>query len=39
MYSARLNQLVQSGLKALNNVAKAMSFNWEPALQKLASDD
>jgi len=39
MYSAMLNQLVQSGLKALNNVANAMSSNWKPAFQKLTSDD
>jgi len=39
MYSARLNQIVQAGLKALNSVAKVVSFRWEPAFQTLASDD
>lgn len=39
MYSAMLSQLVQSGLKVLNNVVNAMSSNWKPAIQKLTSDD
>lgn len=39
MYSARLNQIAQAGLKALNSVAKVVSFRWEPAFQTLASDD